>query len=127
MSNIMAVLFNGIAQIEYDRDKALPEQQRQYLEKMDKKMDAGIALGEQAIATPDVNQRAQFVAQSLAQAIKDDNEAMAAALTSWLASRLPELKQVKMEEAEGEAGISIELVFDEEYGSQVAVQFNGLH
>lgn len=125
MSNIMAVLFNGIAQMEYDRDKALPEQQRQYLEKMDEKMDAGITLGDQAIADPDVNQRAQFVAQSLAQAIKDDKESMAAALTSWLASRMPELKQVKMEEAE--AGISIELVFDEEYGNQVAVQFNGLH
>jgi len=125
MSNIMAVLFNGIAQMEYDRDKALPEQQRQHLEKMDEKMDAGITLGDQAIADPDVNQRAQFVAQSLAQAIKDDKESMAAALTSWLASRMPELKQVKMEDAE--AGISIELVFDEEYGNQVAVQFNGLH
>lgn len=125
MSNIMAVLLNGIAQLEYDRDKALPEQQRQYLDKMDEKMATGITLGEQAIAEPDINQRAQFVAQNLAQAIKDDNESMAAALTSWLASRLPELKQVKMNEAED--GISIELVFDEEYGSQVAVQFNGLH
>ncbi|HEB55196.1 MAG TPA: hypothetical protein ENI98_02595 [Gammaproteobacteria bacterium] len=125
MSNIMAVLLNGIAQLEYDRDKALPEQQRRYLDKMDEKMATGITLGEQAIAEPDINQRAQFVAQNLAQAIKDDNESMAAALTSWLASRLPELKQVKMNEAED--GISIELVFDEEYGSQVAVQFNGLH
>lgn len=127
MSNMMAVLFNGIAQLEYDRDKALPEQQRQYLDKMDEKMATGITLGDRAIADPDVNQRAQFVAQNLAQAIKDDNESMAAAMTSWLASHLPELKQVKMEEAEGKAGISIELVFDEEYGSQVAVQFNGLH
>lgn len=125
MSNIMAVLFNGIAQLEYDRNKVLPEQQRQYLDKMDEKMDAGITLGDQAIADPDSMQRAQFVAQNLAQAIKDDKESMTAALASWLADRLPELKQVKMEEAE--AGISIELVFDEEYSSQVAVQFNGLH
>jgi len=127
MSNIMAVLFNGIAQLEYDRNKVLPEQQRQYLDKMGKKMDAGITLGDQAIASPDINQRAQFVAQNLAHAIKDDNESMAAALTSWLADRLPELKQVKMDEAENGAGISIELVFDEAYSSQVAVQFKGLH
>lgn len=125
MSKIMAVLFNGIAQLEYDREQSLPEQQRQYLEKMDKKMDAGITLGEQTIADPDSTQRAQFVAQNLAQAIKLDNESMAMALTSWLASRLPELKQVKLEQAE--AGTTIELVFDEEYGNQVAVPFSDLH
>ncbi len=125
MSNIMAVLLNGIAQLEYDREQPLPEQQRQYLEKMDEKMNAGISLGGQAIAEPDITQRAQFVAQNLAQAIKADKESMALALTSWLASRLPELKQVKLEDAE--AGTRIELVFDEEYGNQVAVPFNSLH
>lgn len=126
MSNIMGVLLNGIAQLEYNREQPLPEQQRQYLEKMDKKMDAGIMLGEQVIADPDVRQRAQFVARNLAQAIKSDDESsLPLALTSWLATRLPELKQVKLEDAE--AGIRIELVFDEEYGNQVAVPFNSLH
>jgi len=125
MSKIMAVLVNGIAQLEYDREQSLPEQQRQYLDKMDEKMAAGITLGEQTIAEPDSTQRAQFVAQNLAQAIKADNESMALALTSWLASRLPELKQVKLEDAE--AGTRIELVFDEEYSNQVAVPFNSLH
>ncbi len=125
MSKIMAVLVNGIAQLEYDREQSLPEQQRQYLDKMDEKMAAGITLGEQTIADPDSTQRAQFVAQNLAQAIKADNESMALALTSWLASRLPELKQVKLEDAE--AGTRIELVFDEEYSNQVAVPFNSLH
>ncbi len=125
MSNIMAVLLNGIAQLEYDRDRSLAKDQSQYLDKMDEKMAAGITLGEQAIAHPDINQCAQFVAQNLAHAIKNDKGSMAVALTSWLACRLPELKQVKIVEAE--AGFSIELVFDEEYGSQVAVQFDNLH
>ncbi|VAX13307.1 hypothetical protein MNBD_GAMMA24-2776 [hydrothermal vent metagenome] len=125
MSKIMAVLLNGIAQLEYDRDQLLPEQQRQYLEKMDEKMNAGITLGGQTVADPDSPQRAQFVAQNLAQAIKTDNQSMALALTSWLASRLPELKQVKLEQAE--AVTTIELVFDEEYGNQVAVPFSDLH
>lgn len=126
MSNIMGVLLNGIAQLEYNREQPLPEQQRQYLEKMDKKMDAGITLDEHVIADPDVRQRAQFVARNLAQAIKSDDESsLPLALTSWLATRLPELKQVKLEDAE--AGIRIELVFDEEYGNQVAVPFNSLH
>ena len=125
MSTVMAVLLNGIAQLEYDRNKLLPQRQQEYLHKMDEKMAAGITLEGQAIADPDVQQRAQFVAQNLAQAIRDDDEPMAAALTSWLANRLPELKQVKI--ADAEDGFSIELVFDEEYGHQVAVQFDRLH
>ncbi len=126
MSNIMGVLLNGIAQLEYNREQSLPEQQRQYLEKMDEKMDAGITLGEHVIADPDARQRAQFVARNLAQAIKSDDESpLPLALTSWLATRLPELKQVKLEDTE--AGIRIELIFDEEYGNQVAVPFNSLH
>lgn len=125
MSNTMVVLLNDIVELEYDREKPLPEQQRQYLEKMDKKMDIGITLDEQTIAHPDGTQRAQFVAQNLAQVMKTDDESMMLALTSWLASRLPELKQVKFEERE--AGMRIELVFDEEYSHQVAVSFSKLH
>jgi len=125
MSNIMAVLLNGIAQLEYDRDRSLPKDQRQYLNKMDEKMASGITLDKQSITNPDLNQRAQFVAQNLAQAIKDNREANVAAMASWLASRLPELKQVKITEAE--TGFGIELVFDEEYRSQVAVKFDRLH
>ncbi len=50
---------------------------------------------------------------------------MAAAMCSYLAIRLPELKQVKIKDDEGE--VSIELIFDEEYRKQVAVGFTGLH
>ena len=50
---------------------------------------------------------------------------MAAAMCSYLAIRLPELKQVRIEDDTD--GISIELVFDEEYRKQVAVQFTRLH
>ena len=35
MDNIMAVTLNGVAQLEYNRDKALPPQQELYLDKMD--------------------------------------------------------------------------------------------
>jgi hypothetical protein len=131
MDNIMAVMLNGVAQLEYNRNIALPPQQELYLDKMDQKMDDGILVGETTIANPDINQRAQFVAGNLAHAILSDNEAMCSALTAYLASRLPDLKQVKItnnqpqndaaDEASG--AISIELVFDEEYQKQVAVKF----
>lgn len=125
MSNIMAVLLNGIAQLEYDRDKLLPDHQSVYLDKMDTKMDEGIYLGERTIKQPDLNQRTRFAAANLAHAINTNDESTAAAMCSYLAIRLPELKQVRIEDSEGE--FTIELVFDEAYKKQVAVDFTNLH
>jgi len=125
MNNIMAVFLNGIAQLEYDRNKLLPGHQAAYLDKMDAKMDAGILVGDETITNPDVHQRTRFAAANLAHALNTSDEAMAAAMCSYMAIRLPELKQVRIDDQEGE--ISIELVFDEEYRKQVAVEFTGLH
>lgn len=135
MSNILAVLLNGVAQLEYNRDKQLPPQQELYLEKMDSQMDDGIQVGDTVISNPDKNQRAQFVAGNLADAILNDKEAAAAALCSYLAINLPDLKQIKITQSSEDGGntengsaddkseISIELVFDEPYQQQVPVKF----
>ena len=120
-SNIMAVILDGIAQLEYDRNKPLPDHQALYLDKMDQKMDEGIQVGETSIANPDLNERAQFVAANLASAIINNDEAMSSALCSYLANRIPELKQVKL--ANNNDEITIDLVFDEEYVKQVPVKF----
>ncbi len=125
MSNMMAVFLNGIAQLEYDRNKLMPDHQAAYLDKMDAKMDAGIFLDGEMIANPDLNQRTRFAAANLAAALKNNDESMAAAMCSYMAIRMPELKQVKIEDDDGE--ISIELIFDEDYRKQVAVDFTGLH
>lgn len=127
----MAVTLNGIAQLEYDRNKSLPPQQALYLDKMDQKMDAGIFVGDATISNPELSQRAQFVAGNLANAILSDDEAMCSALTAYLAMRLPDLKQVKITTSNDNnkpadhsaAEISIELVFDETYQKQVEVKF----
>ena len=125
MSNIMAVMLNGIAQLEYDRDKLLPDHQAAYLDKMDTKMDDGIVLDEETITNPGQSQRTRFAAANLVHALKTDDESMAAAMCSYLAIRLPELKQVRIEDNGGE--VTIELVYDEEYRKQVAVDFTPLH
>jgi hypothetical protein len=119
MSNLFAVLLNGIAQLEYDRDKPLPPHQAAYLDKMDLKMKAGIMVGNENIENPDINQQAQFVAANLLSAMKSNDEAMSAALCTWLASRLPDLKQIKINEDDDR--VSIDMVFDEEYGRQTSV------
>jgi len=125
MSTLFAVLLNGIAQIEYDRNKPLSDYQGAYLEKMDQKMNEGILLGNSEVSNPDLGQRAQFVAANLVHAIKSDDEATCAAMTSWLATRLPDLKQVKLTEVEGE--MSVDLVFDEDYIKQHPVTFSKPH
>jgi hypothetical protein len=125
MDNMMAVFLNGIAQLEYDRNKLLPTHQAAYLDKMDTRMDAGILVEGKMVRNPDQNQRTRFAAANLVSALKMEDESMAAAMCSYLAIRLPDLKQVKIEDNDGE--VSIELVFDEAYRKQVAVDFTGLH
>jgi len=124
MNDLMAVLLNGIAQIEYDRQKPLPDHQGAYLDKMDRRMDQGIEADGKVIEHPDIMQRAHFVAGNLAHAIKTNNEELAAAMATYLAMRLKDLHQVKILERDGE--ISIELVFDEAYVKQFPIQFDRL-
>lgn len=118
-------MLNGIAQIEYDRSRVLPDDQISYLENMDKKMDGGIETGEEFLNNPDLKQRAQFVASSLYHAMKNNNEGMSAALTTWLATRLSDLNQVTFDDKDGTVGI--DLVFDKEYKNQTVVDFPSLN
>lgn len=122
MEDKLEILFNGQAVVEYDRGMRLPGHQRQYLDKMDTDMDAGIDLAGEAIAQPDGVQRAKFVAMHLAQALMDEHDAMIAAGCAYLASRLPELKQVKVMQ-QGEE-LMLDLVFEPESENQVMVQFD---
>jgi hypothetical protein len=118
----MAVLLDGIAQIEFDRAKPLPDYQGAYLDKMDRRMDAeGIDIDGHRLPAPDPMQKARFIAANLAHAIVSDNEAQAAAFTTYLAVRLPELKQVKLRREDD--GFAIELDFEQDYIKQQPVQF----
>lgn len=119
---MLAILLNGIAQIEYDRNVPLDAKRADYLDNMDSKMDAGIQIGEKTNAAPTDEEKAEFVASNLYHAIKANNEGMASAMTTYLAVRIADLKQVKLNDKDG--SVSIELVYDEAYTGQVAVQFN---
>jgi len=121
MSNIMGVLLDGVGQLEYDREKLLPDHQAAYLDKMDEKMAEGITIGDEEVRNPDVNQRAQFVVANLVHALKTDNEQVAGAMCSYLALRMPDLKQIKITDHDGD--VSIEFDFENEYSNQVAVEF----
>ena len=117
----MAVLLNGVAQLEYDRDVPLTDYQRTYLDKMDKKMDDGIEVDGKRLENPDENEKAQFVVANLLSAMKADNAGLTSALCTYIADGMPDLKQLIIEENDGE--VSIDFVFDEEYKGQTAVEF----
>lgn len=121
MSNIMAVLLNGVAQLEYDRDKPLTDYQKTYLSNMDRKMDKAIEINGKRVKNPDENQKAQFIVANLLDAMKTDNVGLTSVLCTYLADNMPDLKQLKIEEDNGE--VSIEFVFDEEYKGQAKVEF----
>lgn len=124
MSDKMVVLVNGTALIEYDRTKPLSGKQQEYLDRMDVKMDTGIKLGEDSIANPGPQQRAQYVAFTLLTGIQQDDEALIAAMSSYLADRFPELKQVKADVDQNGEKIMFDLIFDQAHKNQVKVTFN---
>lgn len=121
MNERLAVLINGEIILEYDRNKPISEQQVTYLDHMDREMSQGITMGERKLHAPDPLERAQFVCIGLLEAIAADDDPRAAAMCSYLALRLPELKQVRATDHHGQR--SIELVFDKAHVNQVEVAF----
>ena len=119
------ILVNDEAQLEYHRDKVLSAQQRAYLERMDRQMDAGIQVGGESIENPDALQRAQFVALQVLEGLQQGNEALIAAGCAYLASCLPDLTQVKARLVKG--GFSVEFVFNEPYVKEVVVKLTPRH
>ncbi len=122
--NKLHVIINDISILEFDRNKPLPGHQRRYLDQMDITMDAGIKLGKDNIENPNTLQRTQYVANSLVNALFEENYDLGIAMCTYLAKRIPDLLQVK---AIGEKGdTSIELVFDrslEKAQQEQAIEF----
>lgn len=117
----LVLVINGEPHVEYDRNKILPNDQIAYLDKMDAKMDEGIPHNGGHLFAPDAQQKAQFVANQLVHAYRDNNEQLAAATMSYLGDRYPDMQQVVVTETDGQ--LSINLVYDEPYKKEEKVQF----
>lgn len=121
----LAVVVNGDSILEFDRNKPIPGQQRRALDVMDQNMDRGIRIGKDHIESPNPMQRAQFVANTLINALFAENYSQATAMSTYLAKRIPELQQVKAVGNIDEI-LNIELVFDrsfEQASTEQPVQF----
>lgn len=123
----LVVIYHGQVMMEFDRGVPVPGKQRQYLDVMDQRMDEGVTLGEDKIATPNPLQRAQFVANSMVNALMKENNNQAIAMCTYLAKRIPDLEQVKAV-SKDDGALSIELVFDrsfEKAQQEQVVEFSG--
>ena len=117
----LVILLNNEPVLEYDRYKELTNAQEESLRIMDQKLDRGINLEGKFIKNPSLEERIEFVSAHMITAIISNDEVLSAAGCAYIAKALPELKQVKSFENNGE--ISIELVFDREYQEELKLKF----
>ncbi len=118
---ILAIVVNDAVEVEFHRGKPLDDDQRRCLQRMDEQMNGGVPLGGATVAQPDALQRAQFVAIQVLEGLQAGNDALIAAGCAYLATRLPDLTQVKARLVDG--GFSAELIFNQPYVKEVAVEF----
>ena len=123
-SSTLFVIVNDEPQLQFDRDKPLSGKQAEYLERLDRKFDAGIELQGEWLEHPDLGQRARWMALALMEGLLYQEDEKAAASLAWLATRLPDLKQVQA--VIDEQGTRFELIFDREYQPRQVVHFDGL-
>lgn len=122
--NQLAVVVNDELMLSYDRDQELPEHQQLYLQKLDRKFAEGIIIEGKQIPKPDPGQCAQYMCLSMMEGIMYQEDNKAAASLAWLATRLPDLKQVIA--LVDEHGTTFDMVFDREYvANQVKIDFGG--
>ena len=114
-SEKVSFLLEGQEVLTYDRAIALTDQQKTYLEDMDRTLEEGFVLAGQKVEQPDLEQKTQFVALNLVQALKKEDDKMAIILFSYLVDRMPDLKQARAKVKETKSGdkIGVEFIFDE--------------
>ena len=111
MSKVFNVIVNNETVLEYDKSGRLPGHQRSFLDKMDAEMDAGFTLVDSRIESPDIHQRAQYIAQGLLAGMQSENKELVAAACAWLSVRKPDLETIRFH-IDGD-DISMRLIYDE--------------
>lgn len=131
MSDKVGFFLDGQEVLTYDRSQDLPDNHRQYLAAMDAKMDSGFVLGDQTIENPNGQQKTQFVAMNLINALLSEDDQTAIMMFSYLVNRMPELKQAKAKakEKNGQSGhqIGVEFIFDEVKSEGQKIEFHPIN
>lgn len=115
------VSLNSTKVLEYFRERVISQSQVNDLNKIESKLDAGFTIDNKFISTPDSKDKAIFIANNLAAALEADNDSIAAVSCTYLATRYPDLLQLKISSINGYT--SIELVYDKEYAEQTPIKY----
>ena len=129
MSDKVGFLLEGQEVLTYDRSQVLPDKQREYLDIIDAQMNEGFVLSEQKVENPNLQQKTQFVALNLVQALLKEDDNTAIIMFTYLVNRMPELKQAKAKTKTSESGdqIGVEFVFDEVKEEGQKIEFRPDH
>lgn len=114
-NRLLHVVLNDKVVLEFDREKPLPDEQLQYLDNMDSRMNEGVQLGDEFVKSLNPLQKAQFVANSMVNGLLNDEDNQAIAMCTYLGNRLADLKQVICTGKDDATGIQIEFVYDKDY------------
>jgi len=122
MSNIVKLVVNDQPMLQFDRNIAIPKEQKAFLMQMEIKMSGGIQLANEWIEKPDLMQKAQFVALNLLEYIEQENFTKAIALFTYIVDSLSDLQQLN---AKGSSSnFKVEFVFDEDFHQWQEVKFS---
>ena len=125
MSDKVGFLLDGQEVLTYDRSRALPDKQREYLNILDDQLEEGFILSDQQIDKPNLQQKTQFIALNLVNALTKEDDNTAIIMFTYLVNRMPELKQAKAKIKESDSGrqIGVEFVFDEVKSEGKKIEF----
>jgi len=125
MSDKVGFLLDGQEVLTYDRSRALPDKQREYLNILDDQLEEGFILSDQQIDKPNLQQKTQFIALNLVNALTKEDDNTAIIMFTYLVNRMPELKQAKAKIKESDSGrqIGVEFVFDEVKSEGQKIEF----
>lgn len=129
MSHKVGFLLEGQEVLTYDRSQVLPDKQREYLDIIDAQMNEGFVLSDQQVEHPNLQQKTQFVALNLVQALLKEDDKTAIIMFTYLVNRMPELKLAKAKTKTSESGdqIGVEFVFDEVKSEGQKIEFRPDH
>ena len=111
MPSVLSIYVNGNKVLDYENNYREPGLLLRRLDEMDIDMNEGIEINGEMIDSPNKQQRAHYITLSLLYSIENANEGMISATCSYLANRLPELKQIRATEADQE--VTLDFIFDE--------------
>ncbi len=124
VSNLVIVM-NSEKVLEYFRARSLSNQQLIDLDRIDAKLLQGFRVAGEFIKQPSAEDKAMFMANMLIHALNQNDETKMGLCCSFLATRYPDLKQVRIVQHPDRT--SIEMINDRIYVEETQVQFKSRH